>query len=170
MGEIKYKKNKYYFIPNLQEDLEDLNGEKAFSWLVFKGEKYPSTKNKYKIKEGDIFKLARIFFIVRGIHIKEKKLEQKDTNCLISYHSKINQSLNINEDYIYQNKLKKISDNGDSDSDSDSNSNTDLCEEDESEEEEKVLKISKVKNKEKKKNPKNKSKKKKQKKRKKFNK
>ena len=160
MGEIKYKKNKYYFIPNLQEDLEDLNGEKAFSWLVFKGEKYPSTKNKYKIKEGDIFKLARIFFIVRGIHIKEKKLEQKDTNCLISYHSKINQSLNINEDYIYQNKLKNISDNGDSDSDSDSNSNTDLCEEDESEEEEKVLKISKVKNKEKKKNPKNKSKKK----------
>ena len=156
MGEIKYKKNKYYFIPNIQEDLEDLNGEKAFSWLIFKGEKYPLTKNKYKIKEGDIFKLARMFFIVRGIHIKEKKIEQKDTNCLISYHSKINQSLNINEDYIYQNTLKNIPDNGGSDIDS----NTDISEENESEEEEKVLKISKIKNKEKKKNSKNKSKKK----------
>ena len=78
-----------------------------------------------------------MFFIVRGIHIKEKKIEQKDTNCLISYHSKINQSLNINEDYIYQNKLKNIPDNGGSDIDS----NTDISEENESEEEEKVLKI-----------------------------
>ena len=131
--------------------------EKCFSYLVFKGDQYPTNKNKYKIKEGDIFKLARIFFIVRGLHIKKKKIEQKDTNCLISYHSKINQSLNINEDYNnnYEN-------NDDNSSDS---SNTDICqEENESNEEDKndeILKISKNKSKEKNKNPKIKSKKKK---------
>ena len=126
MGEIKYKKNKYFFMPNIQEELEDLNGERTFSWLVFKGEKYPMTKNKYKIREGDIFRLARIFFIVRGIHVQKKKLEQKDTNCLISYHTQINESLNVNEDY---NNYKN-----DDDSSSDS-SNTDLCEENDNDEE-----------------------------------
>ena len=131
MGEIRYRKNKYFFVPNLQEELEDLNGEKAFSWLVFKGEKYPITKNKYKIKEGDIFKLARIFFIVRGIHIKQKKSGKKDGDNLISYHSQNNQSLNVNEDYKYANILK---DNTDSDNDS---SNTDFYEENESDEEDK---------------------------------
>ena len=126
MGEIKYKKNKYFFMPNIQEELEDLNGERTFSWLVFKGEKYPMTKNKYKIREGDIFRLARIFFIVRGIHVQKKKLEQKDTNCLISYHTQINESLNVNEDY---NNYKN-----DDDSSSES-SNTDVCEENDNDEE-----------------------------------
>ena len=142
MGEIKRKKNKFYFIPNLQEELEDLNGDKAFSWLIFKGEKFPLTKNKYKIKEGDIFRLARLYFIVRGIHIQKKKLEQKDTNCLISYHSKINQSLNINEDYINN----EIIDDNSSDS-----SNTDICEDDNENDEDnndKIIKISKFGNKE----------------------
>ena len=125
IGEIKYKKHKYYFIPNIQEELEDLNGSKTFSWLIYKGEKFPSTKNKYKIKEGDIFRLARIFFIVRAIHIQKKKLEKKDTNCLISYHSNINESLNVNEDY---NSYKNNED------DSSESSNTDICEEDESDE------------------------------------
>ena len=119
IGEIKYKKHKYYFIPNIQEELEDLNGSKTFSWLIYKGEKFPTTKNKYKIKEGDIFRLARIFFIVRAIHIQKKKLEQKDTNCLISYHSNINESLNVNEDY---NSYKNNED------DSSESSNTDICE------------------------------------------
>ena len=131
LGEIRYRKNKYFFIPNLQEELEDLNSEKAFSWLVFKGERYPITKNKYKIKEGDIFKLARIFFIVRGIHIKQKKPGKKNGDNLISYHSQNNQSLNVNEDYKYANILK---DNSDSDNDS---NNTDVYEENESDEENK---------------------------------
>ena len=144
IGEIKYKKNKFYYNPNVQEELEDLNGEKTFSYLVFKGDQYPITKNKYKIKEGDIFKLARIYFIVRGLHIQKKKFEQKDTNCLISYHSKINESLNINDDYNnnYEN-------NDDNSSDS---SNTDVCQEENENENEgskegnnndEILKISK---------------------------
>ena len=162
MGEIKYKKNKFYYMPIIQEELDDLNGEKCFSYLVLKGDKYPINKNKYKIKEGDIFKLARIYFIVRGLHIKKKKIEQKDTNCLISYHSKINQSLNINEDYNNHNYDK------DDDNSSDSSNNTDICPEEnenESDEEDKndeILKITKKKDKNK--NPKIKSKKKKKKK------
>ena len=132
MGEIRYKKNKYYFVPNIQEDLEDLNNEeKAFSWLVFKGEKYPTTKHKYKLREGDIFKLARMFFIVRGIHLIQKKDGQKNNRHLISYHSQNNQSLNVNDDYKYENALKN---NSESDNDS---SNTDVYEENESGEEEK---------------------------------
>ena len=153
MGEIKYKKNKYYFIPNIQEGIEDLNGEKAFSWFVFKGEKYPKTKNRYKIKEGDIFKLARIFFIVRGIHLKKKKIDENNTNCLISYHSKINQSLVINDNCKNENE---IIDN------SSESSNTDICvDSDESEEEEKNDKILKLKQntKNKESKPKSKSKK-----------
>ena len=121
MGEIKYKKNKFYFLPNVQEELDDLNGSKAFSWFVFKGEKYPKTKNKYKLREGDIFKLARIFFIVRAIHIKKKNNAQNDTNCLISYHSKINQSLVMN-DNCENNKGIQLIDN------SSESSNTDICE------------------------------------------
>ena len=162
MGEIKYKKNKFYYMPIIQEELDDLNGEKCFSYLVLKGDKYPINKNKYKIKEGDIFKLARIYFIVRGLHIKKKKIEQKDTNCLISYHSKINQSLNINEDYNNHNYDK------DNDNSSDSSNNTDICPEEnenESDEEDKndeILKITKKKDKNK--NPKTKNKKKKKKK------
>ena len=159
MGEIKYKKNKFYYMPIIQEELDDLNGEKCFSYLVLKGDKYPINKNKYKIKEGDIFKLARIYFIVRGLHIKKKKIEQKDTNCLISYHSKINQSLNINEDYNYNN----YENNDENSSDS---SDTDICEENENESDEKdkndeIFKISKNKNKDKKKIPQIKSRKKK---------
>ena len=127
IGEIKYKKNKYFFVPNIQEELEDLNGGKAFSWLVFKGEKYPMTKNKYKIKEGDIFKLARIFFIVRGIHIKKKNLEQKVTNYLLSYHTQIKESLNVNEDYYNYNN---------NDDNSSESSNADICEEDDNDDEE----------------------------------
>ena len=143
LGEIKYKKNKFYFIPNIQEELEDLNGDKIFSWLIFKGEKYPMTKNKYKIKEGDIFRLARIYFIVRGIHV-QKKIEKKETNVLISYHSNINQSLNINNNYSYENKLL--------DNSSDS-SNTDVCEEENESDDDnnKDNEILKVLNKEKKK-------------------
>ena len=96
--EINYNKenSNFYFINSLYS--ENLN--KVFSkenceriW------KNISKEEETEIKEGDIFKLARIYFIVRGLHIKKKKIEQKDTNCLISYHSKINQSLNINEDY-----------------------------------------------------------------------
>ena len=115
LGEIKHKKNKFYFIPNVQEELEDLNGDKIFSWLIFKGDKYPKTKNKYKIKVGDIFKLARIYFIVRGIHIHQKNLEKKDTNILISYHSNINQSINFKGNYNDENKLDDNSNSSDTD-------------------------------------------------------
>jgi len=70
MGEIKYKDNKYFFIPNIKEEMKELTGEELFAWLIYKGNKFPKTKNKYKIKEGDIFKLGRVWIIIRAIHVK----------------------------------------------------------------------------------------------------
>ena len=99
MGEIKYKDKKYYFIPNRKDDMNEITGEELFSWLIFKGNKYPKTKNKYKLREGDILKLGRVWLIVRAIHIPKKRLERKNTNCLISHHSQINESLNVNNDF-----------------------------------------------------------------------
>ena len=99
LGEIKYKNNKYYFIPNRKDDMNEITGDELFAWLVYKGNKYPETKNKYKLKEGDILKLGRIWLIVRVIHIPKKNIENKNTNCLISFHSQINESLNVNSDF-----------------------------------------------------------------------
>ena len=107
MGEIMLKDNKYYFIPNKKENMNinDLTGEDLFAWLIFKGTKYPINKNKYRLKEGDIIKLGRIWLIVRHIYIPIKKeknssLERKATDCImVSYHNQGNQSLNIKDDF-----------------------------------------------------------------------
>ena len=113
LGEIKFKKNKYYFIANRKDDMNKINGEELFAWLIFKGKKYPITKNKYKLREGDILKLGRVWLIVRAIHIPQKKLERKNTNCLISFHSQINDSLNVNKDFKEEN-YKNLIEDGDS--------------------------------------------------------
>ena len=107
MGEIKYKDKKYYFFPNRKDEMNDFTGEELFSWLIFKGNKFPINKNKYKLKEGDILKLGRVWLIVRAIHIPANKLDRKNTNCLISYHSQINESLNINNDFKEDNEYYK---------------------------------------------------------------
>ena len=115
LGEINLKNNKYYFIPNRKNDMNEINGEELFAWLIFKGKKYPMTKNKYKLKEGDILKLGRVWLIVRAIHIPQNKLERKNTNCLISFHSKINESLNVNKDFREENEYyKNLIEEGDS--------------------------------------------------------
>ena len=134
MGEIKYKDNKYYFIPNIKEDMKEITGEELFSWLIYKGKKFPLTKNKYKIKEGDILKLGRMWIIIRAIHVKKKKSESKKTSCLISFHSQVNQSLNINNDFKEDKEFNYLIND-------DENSNT-------SEDENEDMKIYKFENKE----------------------
>ena len=99
LGEIKFKNNKYYFIPNIKDNMNEFTGNELFSWLIYKGNKYPETNNKYKLKEGDILKLGRVWLIVRVIHIPKKNIEIKNTNCLISFHSQINESINVNNDF-----------------------------------------------------------------------
>ena len=76
MGEIEYKDNKYYFIPNKKENMNEITGEELFTWFIYKGDRYPLTRNKYKIKEGDILKLGRVWLIVRAIHIPQKKWKE----------------------------------------------------------------------------------------------
>ena len=123
MGEIAVKDNKYYFIPNKKENMDELTGEELFSWLIFKGNKYPLNKNRYRIKEGDIIKLGRLWIIIRGIHIpikkeKNKRLDRKDTDCIaVSHHNQGNQSLNIKDDFKDDNKnYSNYSDNSDEES------------------------------------------------------
>ena len=99
MGEIKFKDNKYYYIPNRKDDINEMTGDELFTWLIYKGNKYPKTKNKYKLREGDIIKIGRVWLIVRAIHIPKKDFEIKNTKCLISYHSQINEILNVNNDF-----------------------------------------------------------------------
>ena len=123
MGEIFLKDNKYYFIPNKKENMNELTGEELFAWLIFKGTKYPINKNRYRLKEGDILKLGRLWLIVRGIHLpskkgRDKRLDIKDTDCImVSHHNQGNQSLNIKDDFKDDNKMNvKYLDNSDDDS------------------------------------------------------
>ena len=105
MGEIALIKNKYYFVPNRKDNIHELTGEELFSWLIFKGTKYPINKSRYRIKEGDIIKMGRLWLIVRAIHLpikrqKEKRLDIKDTDCImVSHHNQGNQSLNVKDDF-----------------------------------------------------------------------
>ena len=105
MGEIAILKNKYYYIPNSKDNMNELTGEELFSWLIFKGTKFPINKSRYRIKEGDIIKMGRLWLIIRAIHIpikrqKEKRLDIKDTDCImVSHHNQGNQSLNVKDDF-----------------------------------------------------------------------
>ena len=107
------------------DNLFNLKGEELFSWMIYKGMKYPLNKNRYRIKEGDIIKLGRVWLIIRAINIpikkeKNKRFEIKDTDCnMVSHHNQGNQSLNINYDFNDDNKLcAKFSDESDESSDS----------------------------------------------------
>ena len=109
--------------------MTEITGEELFAWLIFKGNKFPLNKNKYRIKEGDIIKLGRLWLIVRVIHIplrikKEKRLEVKDTDCIqVSYHNQGNHSLNLKDDFKEDYKTfinDKLLENSDDESDSDS--------------------------------------------------
>ena len=68
LGEIIKKESKYYYKPNIRDsyypNLEEIMENDGFyansdyySWLIYKGDQIPSTKNKYRVKEGDIIKI-----------------------------------------------------------------------------------------------------------------
>jgi len=118
LGEILIKDSKYYYKPNTKEsyypNLNDTNNTtnnnntEFYSWLIYKGDKIPVNKNKYRIKEGDILKIGREWLFIKDIYItkRTKKLlkikckeKNKGNNKLFSYHSQTNKELNINEDF-----------------------------------------------------------------------
>ena len=86
-------------MPNILEKIDNLSDDATdnLAWLIFKGDKYPASKNKYKIKEGDIFRIGGISFIIRGIHVKKKMSDGNNTNCLISFHSQAHKNINYDE-------------------------------------------------------------------------
>ena len=140
MGEILIKDSKYYYKPNKIEQLLNNSNAKSenssldeldnLSWLVYKGEKIPFNKNKYRIREGDILKLGREWLLIKDIHIssctrKQLKFTKENTkeNCgiFISYHSQTNKSLNLNGDFNFgENKTEEEKDD-DSDDNEDEN-------------------------------------------------
>ena len=118
LGEILIKDSKYYYKPNTKEsyypNLNDTNNTtnnnntEFHSWLIYKGNKIPVNRNKYRIKEGDILKIGREWLFIKDIYItkRTKKLlkikckeKNKGNNKLFSYHSQTNKELNINEDF-----------------------------------------------------------------------
>ena len=125
LGEIKFKDNKFFFIPNRKDNMNDITGEELFAWLIYKGNKYPMTKNKYRLREGDIIKLGRVWLILRAIHLPKKDLERKNTNCLISYHSQINESLNVNNDFKEDKDYANLIEGEDSSNDEEEEENDD---------------------------------------------
>ena len=100
------------------------------SWLVYKGEKIPYNKKKYRIKEGDIIKLGREWLLIKDIHIskstrKQLKINKENTKenpgIFVTYHSQNNQSLNLNGDFnnLGENDTEEDKNIDDSDSDND---------------------------------------------------
>ena len=118
LGEILIKDSKYYYKPNTKEsyypNLNDTNNTtnnnntEFYSGLIYKGNKIPVNKNKYRIKEGDILKIGREWLFIKDIYISKRtkkllkikcKEKNKGNNKLFSYHSQTNKELNINEDF-----------------------------------------------------------------------
>ena len=127
MGEIKLKDNKYYFIPIINDITKEANTDDLFSWLIYRGMKYPSTKNGYRIREGDVIKIGRMWLIVRAIHLPLKKYNDKrldiiDTDCMVSHHQG-NQSLNVKDDFKEDKMYGNLYDDSDDDSSDKSDNN-----------------------------------------------
>ena len=119
LGEILIKDSKYYYKPNTKEsyypNLNETNNTtnnnniEYYSWLMYKGNKIPVNKNKYRIKEGDIIKIGREWLFIKDIYIsnrtkkilkiKNKEKNKGNNNKLFSYHSQTNKELNLNEDF-----------------------------------------------------------------------
>ena len=121
LGEIIKKESKYYYKPNIRDsyypNLEEIMENDGFyansdyySWLIYKGDQIPSTKNKYRVKEGDIIKLGREWLFIKEIFIsdyckskingKNKETNKGNKDRLFSYQSQTNKELNLNDDFI----------------------------------------------------------------------
>ena len=93
---------------NDNSENSSVNEADNLSWLVYKGNKIPFHKHKYRIKEGDIIKLGREWLLIKDIHISKNtrrhlKINKENTKenpgIFLSYHSQTNQSLNLNDDF-----------------------------------------------------------------------
>lgn len=90
LGEIIIKKDKYYYNPikkGLNSDFTDLTN---LSWLVYKGKKIPNRNRQYRLSEGDVLKIGRIWLVVKEIKINKKvPIDEK-----IIFYNSYNQDLN----------------------------------------------------------------------------
>ena len=115
LGEIIKKNSKYYYKPNTRayyypnfNDNEIINNSEFLSFLIYKSNKMPDIKNKYRLKEGDILKLGREWLFIKEIYISnltKQKLKMKNKeklgnkNKLFMNNSQTNRALNLNEDF-----------------------------------------------------------------------
>ena len=144
LGKIDIKDSKYYFTPItketnvLNESINSISEINNLSWLVYKGQKIPSHKNSYIVKEGDIIKLGREILMIRDIHFKKKKSEKINNNETIkgnnelglSFHTQTSQSLNLNDDFNFlENKENKENKDNNEDNENNENKENNLVEE-----------------------------------------
>jgi len=91
---VIYKNDRYYLIPNKL----DLNNQKNYSWLVYKGKIFPKSKNKYKLKEGDIIRVGRIWLIIREINFKNHNNNNSSNINLFNFNNNNNNNNKDNKD------------------------------------------------------------------------
>ena len=120
LAEILKKNSKYYYKPNTKASYypnfnydEIINNEESLSFLIYKSNKLPENKNKYRLKEGDVLKLGREWLFIKEIYISNitkqklrmiKKAKQGINNKLFRDNSQTNRELNINDDFkIFEN-------------------------------------------------------------------
>lgn len=77
--EITKEKDKYYFHPNKKEITSQFNDLSNLSWLIYKAKKFPQKSRPYRISEGDILKIGRIWLIVREIKINKAIINYNDS-------------------------------------------------------------------------------------------
>ena len=115
LGEIIHKNSKYYYKPNTKQSYypnfkgDDINNNyELCSFLIYKSDKIPENKNKYRLKEGDVIKLGREWLFIKEIYISNRtkqklriknKEKQRNKNKIFLNNSQTNKELNINEDF-----------------------------------------------------------------------
>ena len=106
LGEISIKKDKYYFNPNKKELSSNFNDLTNLSWLVYKGKRFPDKNRQYRIQEGDVIKIGRIWLIVKEIRINNNSNKKENVIEYDSYSQDMKNEFTTNCSPLNQNIIK----------------------------------------------------------------
>ena len=121
LGKIIIENEKYYYCSNDNfSDENNLQEMMNFSWLLYQGNNYPKTHNKYILSEGDYIKLGKIILKIKEINLNNSNDNNNDNNnnnnnlsslnseeekMSNNYHNEINND--INNSNIIEKKYKE---------------------------------------------------------------
>ena len=103
LGEITIKKERYYFNPNKKELSSNFNDLTNLSWLVYKGKRFPDKNRQYRIQEGDVIKIGRIWLIVKEIRINKNSNKKENVIEYDSYSQDMKNEFTTNCSPLNQN-------------------------------------------------------------------